>query len=757
MNRGREILHRVTDPPLDGNSTHVQIQQYAERLLKELSSVEYTISYAHGYCPVRLGDCVRFNYKRAGLTDIKAKVINQSIDCSAGCQVSETAVFTKKLWRLVALSNELISQFVEVTADTAEKQTESTVYGKIVVQDNTKYVQIDGSDLLTPISSTADVQNGERVTVLIKDHKAVVSGNITSPSASSTTVTEISNKVAQAETLIAEKVSTKDFETEKARIDTLVADNVTIKDRLTAGEASISNLEAEDATINGKLIAQEADITELKTKKLDAEYASATYATIENLNATNADVHNLNADYGEFKELATGKFTAQQASIDDLEAKKLSVESADAKYATIENLNATNADITNLESEFGSFKTLTTDNFTAVNADIDNLEANKLSATEADLKYANIDFSNIGKAAFEYFYATSGLIQNVTVGDATITGKLVGVTISGDLIEGNTIVADKLVIKGEDGLYYQLNTNGMTVEAEQTDYNSLNGSVIQAKSVTAEKIRVEDLVAFGATIAGFTINDSSLYSGVKESATNTTRGIFLGKDGQMAVGDETNFIKFFKDTDGSFKLNISASSMMFGASQRNVEEEIDDAKSTADSADSKADESLTRMSTAELNIDAINGAISSLVTDQNGQSLMTQTSNGWTFNISAIQNALNQATSDIADLTDGEAATNAELANLKDNVDNLGVYTDYIEFGTDNGKPCITLGERDSEFKVLITNTDIRFMEGSTIPANISNQSLNIKKAVISEELKQGGFVWMARENGNYGLLWKGV
>ena len=97
----------------------------------------------------------------------------------------------------MALSNELISQFVEVTADTAEKQTESTVYGKIIVQDNTKYVQIDGSDLLTPISSTADVQNGERVTVLIKDHKAVVSGNITSPSASSTTVTEIGNKVRQ--------------------------------------------------------------------------------------------------------------------------------------------------------------------------------------------------------------------------------------------------------------------------------------------------------------------------------------------------------------------------------------------------------------------------------------------------------------------------------------------------------------------------------------------------------------------------------
>lgn len=99
VNRGREIVHRDTSPSLTGNSTQKQIEEYAENLLKQLSSVEYTISYSHGYCPVRIGDCVRLNYKRAGLTDIKAKVISQTIDCKAGCQVSETAVFTNKLWR----------------------------------------------------------------------------------------------------------------------------------------------------------------------------------------------------------------------------------------------------------------------------------------------------------------------------------------------------------------------------------------------------------------------------------------------------------------------------------------------------------------------------------------------------------------------------------------------------------------------------------------------------------------------------------
>ena len=98
VNRGREIIHRVTDPDLIGDPTESQIQEYAERLLRELSSLEYTITYTHGYCPVRIGDCVRLNYSRAGLTDIKAKVIHQSIECELGCPVTEKAVFTTKLW-----------------------------------------------------------------------------------------------------------------------------------------------------------------------------------------------------------------------------------------------------------------------------------------------------------------------------------------------------------------------------------------------------------------------------------------------------------------------------------------------------------------------------------------------------------------------------------------------------------------------------------------------------------------------------------
>lgn len=96
-NRGREIVYRVTDPDLVGDPTNNQIQEYAERLLREFSSLEYTVTYKHGYCPVRLGDCVRLNYTRAGLNNVKARVISQHITCEPGCPVEEKATFTIKI------------------------------------------------------------------------------------------------------------------------------------------------------------------------------------------------------------------------------------------------------------------------------------------------------------------------------------------------------------------------------------------------------------------------------------------------------------------------------------------------------------------------------------------------------------------------------------------------------------------------------------------------------------------------------------
>lgn len=99
VSRGREITDRVDNPSFSGEPTQAMVEEYAKQYLEEVSTLECTISYKHGYCPVRIGDCVRINYTRFGCKNIKARVISQSIKCDSECQVSEKAVFTMKLWR----------------------------------------------------------------------------------------------------------------------------------------------------------------------------------------------------------------------------------------------------------------------------------------------------------------------------------------------------------------------------------------------------------------------------------------------------------------------------------------------------------------------------------------------------------------------------------------------------------------------------------------------------------------------------------
>lgn len=217
----------------------------------------------------------------------------------------------------------------------------------------------------------------------------------------------------------------------------------------------------------------------------------------------------------------------------------------------------------------------------ATNALIKNLQAEKLSAEDADLRYVNIDFSKIDKAWLQEFYAQSGIIKDLVIGDSTVTGHLVGVTISGDLLEGNTVKADKLVVKGEDGLYYKLNIEGgSTITPQLTKemlQNGLDGSNIIANTITAEKVKVDDLIAFDATIGGFNIASNAIYSGVKSSVDNTTRGMYLGADGQMNFGDSNNYIKYHKDEKtGKYALEIMADHMIFGSTGTNVEDAIED-------------------------------------------------------------------------------------------------------------------------------------------------------------------------------------
>ena len=100
VNRGRNLVAKVSNPDIMGAiPTQKLIDEYAEEYLRSASTLTYTIEYAHGYVPqVRVGRCVMLNFTRLNLTNIKAVVKSQSIDCTPSTKVDETASFEMKLW-----------------------------------------------------------------------------------------------------------------------------------------------------------------------------------------------------------------------------------------------------------------------------------------------------------------------------------------------------------------------------------------------------------------------------------------------------------------------------------------------------------------------------------------------------------------------------------------------------------------------------------------------------------------------------------
>jgi len=92
----------------------------------------------------------------------------------------------------VDLSYDVISQFAKVVNKDKKHNTETTVRGTIVEENGIKYVKLAGSDPSTPLADTdlqvdfmtATAKHDDRVLVLIKDHTATVTGNLSAPAAS---------------------------------------------------------------------------------------------------------------------------------------------------------------------------------------------------------------------------------------------------------------------------------------------------------------------------------------------------------------------------------------------------------------------------------------------------------------------------------------------------------------------------------------------------------------------------------------------
>jgi hypothetical protein len=362
----------------------------------------------------------------------------------------------------------------------------------------------------------------------------------------------------------------------------------------------------------------------------------------------------------------------------------------------------------------------------------------------SEAKWSDVtDASNLQTKAKNYLTGTAMLLSN------TITVKAVNLHVTDAQIRSFRIYRNVLVEAPAHGVTdasFQLteleidimNPQNTTITVGATlrtlvDINKESQAAADTAKVKAEAAQKAAEKAENA-VGGLETRVKSAESSIKHNAEQIELAV-KAEDVAKTLED------YYTATETDAAITVESDKIAFS---------VGEVKTVADGAE-------VRVGVAESDIRQLADMIATLVTDGNGASLMTQTEAGWTFSIAEIISKLDNTATGVDGLTEDVSGVANSLNTLKQAVNDLGVLADYVVIKTYNGQPCIELGEGDNEFKLRITNTEIQFADGTTIPAYINNKSLNIEAAEIKGELKIGGFVMKKRSNGNVGLQWIGA
>ena len=413
----------------------------------------------------------------------------------------------------MALSSDLISQLVKVNKE-PKKTTESTSYGTTVTYEGKTYVKLDGSEILTPVSTTSSVKDGDRVTVLIKNHSATVSGNMSDPSASSAVVKEQADQISEFEIIIAYKVKTDELEAITAIIENL---------RVTVG--SFTNISAEElAAINANIENIRAGIidtdrltaTDVYAINAQIEALEAKIASIDSLEAVEADIGKLKAYTAEFTYVSAEVLEAVKADIKHLTVDKLSAKDADIKYATIENLDAASADIKKLDANV---------------ANIDTLMFGSASGSTLQTSFANAVIAQLGNAQIKSAMIDSIDAEKITVGDIISNNVRV---VSED---GKLVISDETIqINDENRVRVQIGKDGAgdySINIWDADGNLMFSEGGITDNAIKNAIIRNDMVSDNANIAASKLDIASLFSEINNSTqTIKSTKILLDENNQ---------------------------------------------------------------------------------------------------------------------------------------------------------------------------------------------------------------------------------
>lgn len=236
------------------------------------------------------------------------------------------------------------------------------------------------------------------------------------------------------------------------------------------------------------------------SQALDRQYAElltvkdliANKVSVQYIEATNARIDNLRADTIEANTIVSQKITAAEAEIT-----KIKADTVEANGIITNRIEAVDGKIDNLVSDTIEANKITTERIDATEGKIDKLVSDSIETNQLVSNRLDAVEGNIQNLDSTYIRTETLIADSVTGTTGQFTKYLTGVRVVGDLIETNTLKADRLLLKGDDGLYYAINQSigGLTTEqlSEEKYKNAISGTCLVAESVTATQIAADTL------------------------------------------------------------------------------------------------------------------------------------------------------------------------------------------------------------------------------------------------------------------------
>ena len=461
------------------------------------------------------------------------------------------------------LPKNLIKEFVKVTNDSKKEPSEVYRYGKIVMHGSNPYIKIDGADTETPVDTTCHVEDGDRAMVLIKDHTATVTSNITNPTAGSKQVEKIDN-------FIAGNLTTEKLDARYASVNNLNATNANVED-LKAKAITTDNLNAKLVETDA-LNATNARVATLESTTVKSDELKSKYATIQQLQSDYATIENLTSNYSKTSEL-----DAKFATIKELHSNYTDTEHLDATYAKISTLEADYAKISTLEADYAKTSVLDS-KFATINE----LHSDYMKAKDIRADYAHVDLANVTTESVGTLLADSGVLKSSTIVDGKVTGELDAVTLNADRITAGTLTADRLLLKGSDkGVLYELNNSG---DLTSTNVDTLDGGVLTDHTITADKLVAKSITSNEIATGTLTIDNmgSQLKADINSITSKVSKTDFNGQNVVSLINQSADNV-----TISANKIDLKGA-VTISDLDSNAQSEIRNAKIAADGVLEKA-------------------------------------------------------------------------------------------------------------------------------------------------------------------------